>query len=64
MESVMAHWIYGRGCPLLTANFNVNRRRNLIEFAMRVSNEDLRAKSKQVHICTYIDVYICLYIYV
>jgi hypothetical protein len=49
MESVMAHWIYGRGCPLLTANFNVNRRRNLIEFAMRVSNEDLRAKSKQVH---------------
>jgi len=44
---VMHHWILGSGCSMMTANFKLNKKRNHIEFAMRINNQQLRAKSKQ-----------------
>ena len=41
-QSLISHWVSGSGCPTLTANFFWNRKRNHIEFAMRVTNEAVR----------------------
>jgi len=44
---VMHHWILGSGCAIMTANFKLNKKRGQIEFAMRINNEQLRARNKQ-----------------
>jgi aminopeptidase N len=42
VEPAMQQWIAGAGCPVMTANFLWNRKRNQVEFAMRVNNEAVR----------------------
>jgi transcription initiation factor TFIID subunit 2 len=44
---VMHHWILASGCSIMTANFNLNKKRGQIEFGMRINNHHLRSKSKQ-----------------
>jgi len=46
VAQAMHHWVLGSGCVQLTANFKLNKKRNQIEFAMRLNNQQLRAKSR------------------
>lgn len=34
MDAFAERWIYGRGCPRITAAFSYNRKRNAMEFAL------------------------------
>ena len=43
IANVMHHWIFWSGCAVLTANFNLNRKRNHIEFGMRLNNKVCRS---------------------